>query len=69
MQRRMAVLGRALFVPVAIAVGALAVAVSAHLGGVASPSDGGTSAALMPLIGSGTHPVEATVDSWGVGNG
>ena len=68
MQRRMAVLGRALVVPAMIAVGAVAVAVSAHLGDVA-PSTGETSAALMPLIGSGTHPVEATVDSWGVGNG
>ncbi|MET8151217.1 hypothetical protein ACIBSW_21045 [Actinoplanes sp. NPDC049668] len=60
MQRRMAVLGRALFVPLAIVVGALA---------VVSPSAGETSVALMPLIGSGTHPVEASLDSWGVGNG
>ncbi len=69
MQRRLAVLGRAMLVPAAIVVGALAVAVSVHLGDVAAPSAGETSAALMPLIGSGTHPVEATVDSWGVGNG
>ncbi|MEU7908913.1 hypothetical protein [Actinoplanes sp. NPDC049118] len=67
MQRRMAVLGRALLVPAAIAVAGLAVA--AHAGDVASPSEGPTGVALMPMIGSGTHPVEAALDSWGVGNG
>ncbi|ROP31363.1 hypothetical protein [Couchioplanes caeruleus] len=58
MQRATTVLTRALLVPAAIALGALAVTITTHTGADSTAADR-TTVALMPMIGSGTHPVVA----------
>ncbi|GLW35968.1 hypothetical protein [Actinoplanes regularis] len=67
MQRRTVTLVRAMIIPAVIAAGGLALATAAQAGPARSADH--AVAARMPLIGSGTHPVEATDASWGVGNG
>ncbi|GGQ44549.1 hypothetical protein [Couchioplanes azureus] len=62
MQRRTTALTRALLVPAAIVLGALAVTATTHTGQESTAADR-TTVALMPMIGSGTHPVAETVEA------
>jgi hypothetical protein len=69
MQRRAAVLARIALVPVGVAAACLLFAGPAQADeAVVTPPDR-TQELLMPIIGSGTHPIESQADSWGVGNG
>ncbi|MFC4066505.1 hypothetical protein [Actinoplanes subglobosus] len=54
---------------VGVAVGALLFGGPALAGDAGGAATDQTVVQLMPLIGSGTHPVEAEFASWGVGNG
>jgi hypothetical protein len=69
MQRRAAIAARIALAPVGIALGALLFAGAALAGDAGTTAPDQTVVQLMPLIGSGTHPVEAQFASWGVGNG
>ncbi|RZU50790.1 hypothetical protein EV385_2574 [Krasilnikovia cinnamomea] len=57
MQRRTATLVRSLIIPAVIAAGGLALATAAQAGTSAARITDHVSEALMPMIGSGTHPV------------
>jgi hypothetical protein len=69
MQRRAAIVARFVLAPVGVAVGALLFAGPALAGDTGGAPSDQTVVQLMPIIGSGTHPVEAELASWGVGNG
>ncbi len=69
MQRRAAIVARIALAPVGVAVGALLFAGPALAGDADITAPDQTVVQLMPIISSGTHPVEAEVAGWGVGNG
>jgi hypothetical protein len=69
MRRTTTVLTRIATVSAAFAAGVLLAAAPAGTALAEAPRGGETGTLLMPIIGSGTHPIEIAADSWGVGNG
>lgn len=68
MRRRVAMAVRIAFVPIGAVMGVLLFAGPAQAAEAGGPVPGEAVVRLMPIIGSGTHPV-AVAASWGVGNG
>jgi hypothetical protein len=68
MRRTVTAVTRFAIVPAAFVAGVLLTAAPANAASPEAPRGGETGTLLIPIIGSGTHPIEATA-SWGVGNG